>query len=404
MKMQFIKEAHYTTNIITKYKRIVQKKKHKKSKRHSGCIIIYIKKDIFKGITNLSKASTSSNRIWLKQDKSFFGFEKDLFLCAVYIPPYNSTHLDDDFQNLENEIVKFSVKGEIALIGDFNAREVINIIVDYEQKDFEISESGRKSASENLRIIFDNISKDVCLRKSPIHYKKKKKIIKPWSDSEIRNLKSKINCLGKQLKSKPFDKTLRQNYFITAKDLKKCAIRKKTQFRQNFIKKLLDAKTENPQEFSKLLKEANSYTHKNINTSSNDNLQPKNLMKHFQSQGDWVEPENKTHIEEIENFLSDLDNYKDNDITDKPITTTEVKRVIKSLKVGNDCQPLTLESSVIGSVIFAEDLLIMSESKEGLHESLDKCSSYCDKWQLTVNCKKIKTIWLLVNIIKRCKI
>ncbi|CAC5415300.1 unnamed protein product [Mytilus coruscus] len=147
------------------------RKKHKKSKRHSGGIIIYIKKEIFKGITNLSKASTSPNRIWLKLDKSFFGYEKDLFLCAVYIPPYNSTHLDDDFQNLENEIVKFAVKGEIALIGDFNAR------------------------------------------------------------------------------------------------------------------------------------------------------------------GDWVEPENKTHIEEIENFLSDLNNYKDNNITDKPITITDVKRVIKSLKV-----------------------------------------------------------------------
>lgn len=29
---------------------------------------------------------------------------------------------------------------------------------------------GRTLASENLKIIFDNISNDVCLRKSPIHY------------------------------------------------------------------------------------------------------------------------------------------------------------------------------------------------------------------------------------------
>lgn len=87
-----------------------------------AALLYTLKKEIFKGITNLSKASTSPNRIWLKLDKSFFGFEKDLFLCAVNIPPYNFTHLDDDFQNLENEIVKFSVKGEIALIDDFNAR------------------------------------------------------------------------------------------------------------------------------------------------------------------------------------------------------------------------------------------------------------------------------------------
>ncbi|CAC5422085.1 unnamed protein product [Mytilus coruscus] len=105
--------------------------------------------------------------------------------------------------------------------------------------------------------------------------------------------------------------------------------------------------TINPQEFWKLLKEANSYTHTNINTSSNDNFQPKNFMKHFQYEGDWKEPENKTHIEEIENFLSDLNNYKDNDITDKPITITEVKRVIKSLKVGKSCGPDLILNEII---------------------------------------------------------
>ena len=54
--------------------------------------------------------------------KNFFGIEKDLYLCAVYIPPFNSVHSDEDFLNLENEIALFSTKGEIALIGDFNSR------------------------------------------------------------------------------------------------------------------------------------------------------------------------------------------------------------------------------------------------------------------------------------------
>lgn len=98
------------------------RKKHKKSKRHSGGIIIYIKKSIYKGVTYLLKETSSPNRAWLKLNKDFFGFKKDLYLCAVYIPPQNSVHSNDDLLDLESEVTKFSVNGDIALIGDFNAR------------------------------------------------------------------------------------------------------------------------------------------------------------------------------------------------------------------------------------------------------------------------------------------
>ena len=42
------------------------RKKHKKSRRHSGGIIVYIRKILFKGITYLSDATTSPNRLWIK--------------------------------------------------------------------------------------------------------------------------------------------------------------------------------------------------------------------------------------------------------------------------------------------------------------------------------------------------
>ena len=38
------------------------------------------------------------------------------------------------------------------------------------------------------------------------------------------------------------------------------------------------------------------------------------------------------------------------------------------------------------------DFLVLSESKEGLQESLNKLLTYCNRWQLSVNCKKTKTI------------
>lgn len=83
------------------------------------------KKNLFEGISYLERESKSQCRLWLKLDKFFFGLEKDLpvYLCAVYILPYNPVHSDADYiLNLENEIAKLSMKGDIALIGDFNTR------------------------------------------------------------------------------------------------------------------------------------------------------------------------------------------------------------------------------------------------------------------------------------------
>ena len=103
---------------------VIQKcrKKSKRSRRFSGGIIIFYKSKLHKGIVELTNISTSKNRIWLKMEKDFFGFKKDLYLCACYIPPFNSPFYDDDFIKLENEIIQLSDKGDIALIGDLNAR------------------------------------------------------------------------------------------------------------------------------------------------------------------------------------------------------------------------------------------------------------------------------------------
>jgi exonuclease III len=103
---------------------ILQKcrKKQRRSKRFSGGIVILYKSKLHKGIYELQDMSTSKYRIWLKLDKVFFGLEKDLFICACYIPPVNSPYYDDDFLKLETEISQVYDKGNILLIGDLNAR------------------------------------------------------------------------------------------------------------------------------------------------------------------------------------------------------------------------------------------------------------------------------------------
>ncbi|CAG2231450.1 unnamed protein product [Mytilus edulis] len=98
------------------------RKKKEKKRRYSGGIIVTIKKPYFKGITYLKEATTSANRLWLKLNKNFLGFVHDIYLCALYIPPFSSSHYDNDLDFLENEISTFSMNGQIVLIGDLNAR------------------------------------------------------------------------------------------------------------------------------------------------------------------------------------------------------------------------------------------------------------------------------------------
>ena len=58
---------------------------HKRAKRPSGGIIIYIKNCIAKGVDIVK--NTIDCIVWIKLDKYFFNFENDIYLCATYIAP-----------------------------------------------------------------------------------------------------------------------------------------------------------------------------------------------------------------------------------------------------------------------------------------------------------------------------
>lgn len=63
------------------------RKKKKKSRRYSGGIIVYIKKNISCGISYLENSTQSENRLWLKLDKNVFGLENDIYIYVPYIYP-----------------------------------------------------------------------------------------------------------------------------------------------------------------------------------------------------------------------------------------------------------------------------------------------------------------------------
>ena len=62
----------------------------------------------------------SENRIWMKLDKYFFGFKKQIFTC--HIPSVSSPYYDEDFSKLESEVYKVSAKGNTLIMGDLSAR------------------------------------------------------------------------------------------------------------------------------------------------------------------------------------------------------------------------------------------------------------------------------------------
>jgi hypothetical protein len=96
------------------------RKQNVKTKRNFGGISVLIKK---KPIN--SGENTNSNFVWLKLSSSFYNLEKDLFVCFLHIPIENSTYSQsqgDQFEQLTQDILNYSDKGDILLCGDFNGR------------------------------------------------------------------------------------------------------------------------------------------------------------------------------------------------------------------------------------------------------------------------------------------
>lgn len=96
--------------------------KGKTSKRGHGGVVIYFKKELKHGLTKLK--SKNPDNIWVKLNKNFFNFDKDIFLLCSYIPPHDSKiHKGYDvYNNLNIEITSFSHRGDILIFGDLNSR------------------------------------------------------------------------------------------------------------------------------------------------------------------------------------------------------------------------------------------------------------------------------------------
>ena len=68
--------------------------------------------------------SENKNIIWCKLDKTYFNFQKDIYLETVYLTPpnYETNSSEDLIGELEEEMFSFSQKGDIIVQGDYNLR------------------------------------------------------------------------------------------------------------------------------------------------------------------------------------------------------------------------------------------------------------------------------------------
>lgn len=90
----------------------------------SGGMILMINKNI-KQVVSLLKNSNSEIK-WLKVCKTFFGLNKDIYVCFVYLPPSNSSyairHNLDIMDTLCSDVMNYGKSGFLVICGNFNAR------------------------------------------------------------------------------------------------------------------------------------------------------------------------------------------------------------------------------------------------------------------------------------------
>ena len=62
------------------------------------------------------------------------------------------------------------------------------------------------------------------------------------------------------------------------------------------------------------------------------------------------------------------------------------------LNENNDSNLFLSPGTKLNVLMYADDLVILSDSKEGLQNQLDKLESFCTKWKLTINTRKTKVV------------
>ena len=67
-----------------------------------------------------------------------------------------------------------------------------------------------------------------------------------------------------------------------------------------------------------------------------------------------------------------------------------------------ECDPVTLDSIKINTLMYADDMLLLSRSQKGLEKAICVLEIYCKKWQLKINPDKTKIMIFNKRETKNC--
>ncbi len=94
--------------------------KNKKSNTASKGVAVFVKE----GIKNLFTPIKMGNddAIWVKMKKEISGECRDIFIGVFYLSPSRNQRMDQRISKLSENVIDLQKKGEVILMGDFNAR------------------------------------------------------------------------------------------------------------------------------------------------------------------------------------------------------------------------------------------------------------------------------------------
>ena len=84
---------------------------------------VYIGDELLEGVSVIH--GETPDYMWVELKRQFFHLEENVYIGFVYISPVNSSINDREvtaFESLEKDISKFSFKGSVMVLGDFNSR------------------------------------------------------------------------------------------------------------------------------------------------------------------------------------------------------------------------------------------------------------------------------------------
>ena len=66
----------------------------------------------------------------------------------------------------------------------------------------------------------------------------------------------------------------------------------------------------------------------------------------------------------------------------------------------NNLSEITLgENNKVNELMYADDLILLSKTKDGLQKQIDELLIFCEKWKLDINVKKTKVMVLIKGTI-----